>query len=188
MYKRIAGARVEESLNDTPAVLVVGPRRAGKTTLVRTIIDAGRTYITLDDQTPLDAARADPVGFIRGQDRIIIDEIQRVPEVLLAIKKSVDEDYRAGRFLLTGSANVLTLPRVADSLAGRVETIELLPLAQAEIAGHSPSFLERLFEASRASSMPFWGTNSCGLFLPAAFLRPSAAGPSDGDRIGQDPI
>ena len=68
------------------------------------------------------------------------------PDLLLAIKKTVDEDYRPGRFLLTGSANVLTLPRVADSLAGRMETLEMLPLARAEIEGRTPTFLERLFE------------------------------------------
>jgi hypothetical protein len=101
-------------------VLIVGPRRAGKTTLVRKMGEARRTYITLDDQTVLEAAQSDPAGFIRGLDRAIIDEIQRVPDLLLAIKKTVDEDYRPGRFLLTGSANVLTLPRISDSLAGRM--------------------------------------------------------------------
>ncbi len=125
--------------------LIIGPRRAGKTTLVRTIGEDGRGYFTFDDQTVLAAARADPAGFIRGLDRATIDEVQRVPELLLAIKKSVDEDYRPGRFLLTGSANVLTLPRVADSLAGRMETIRLLPLAQAEILGRKPTFLESLY-------------------------------------------
>ena len=131
--------------SDTPVVLIVGPRRAGKTTLVRKMAEADRTYITLDDQTTLDAAQSDPVGFIRGLDRAIIDEIQRAPALLLAIKKTVDEDYRPGRFLLTGSANVLTLPRIADSLAGRMETLHMLPLARAEIAGKAPTFLERLF-------------------------------------------
>ena len=108
--------------------------------------EADRTYITLDDQTVLEAAQADPAGFIRGLNRAIIDEIQRAPDLLLAIKKTVDEDYRPGRFLLTGSANVLTLPRVADSLAGRMETLRMLPLAKAEIDGSTPTFLERLFE------------------------------------------
>ena len=145
MYERFVERRAEEALSDTPVVLIVGPRRAGKTTLVRKMGDAGRTYITLDDQTVLEAARSDPAGFIRGLDRAIIDEIQRAPDLLLAIKKSVDEDYRPGRFLLTGSANVLTLPRVADSLAGRMETLRLLPLARAEIAGKPSTFLERLF-------------------------------------------
>lgn len=145
MYERFVERRAEEALSDTPVVLIVGPRRAGKTTLVRKFADAGRTYITLDDLTVLDAAQSDPAGFIRGLDRAIIDEVQRAPDLLLAIKKTVDEDYRPGRFLLTGSANVLTLPRVADSLAGRMETIHLLPLARAEIASKEPTFLERLF-------------------------------------------
>ncbi len=145
MYERLIESRVREVLADTPVTLVVGPRRAGKTTLARKMGDAGRVYLTLDDQTTLDAARADPVGFIRGLDRAIIDEIQRVPELLLAIKKTVDEDNRPGRFLLTGSANVLTLPKVADSLAGRVETIRMLPLARVEIIGQSSTFLENVF-------------------------------------------
>lgn len=145
VYERFVKHRAEEALSDTPVVLIVGPRRAGKTTLVRKMDENGRTYITLDDQTVLDAARADPTGFIRGLDRAIIDEVQRAPDLLLAIKKTVDEDYRPGRFLLTGSANVLTLPRVADSLAGRMETIQMLPLARAEISGKPPTFLDRLF-------------------------------------------
>jgi predicted AAA+ superfamily ATPase len=145
MFERFVERRAEEALSDTPVVLIVGPRRAGKTTLVRKMGETGRTYITLDDQTVLEAARSDPAGFIRGLDRAIIDEIQRAPDLLLAIKKTVDEDYRPGRFLLTGSANVLTRPRIADSLAGRMETIQMLPLARAEVEGRTPTFLERLF-------------------------------------------
>jgi predicted AAA+ superfamily ATPase len=145
MYERFVERRAEEALSDTPVALIVGPRRAGKTTLVRKMGEAGRTYITLDDQTTLDAAQSDPVGFIRGLDQAIIDEIQRVPDLLLAIKKTVEEDYRPGRFLLTGSANILKLPRVADSLVGRMETIHMLPLARAEVTGTTPRFLERLF-------------------------------------------
>ena len=145
MYERFVARRAEEALADTPVVLIVGPRRAGKTTLVRKMEDADRIYITLDDRTVLNAALSDPAGFVRGLDRAIIDEIQRAPDLLLAIKRSVDDDYRPGRFLLTGSANVLTLPRVADSLAGRMETLRLLPLARAEVAGNAPTFLDRLF-------------------------------------------
>ena len=151
MYTRFAQRRVEEALSDTPVVLIVGPRRSGKTTLARNLAQAGRSYITLDDQTTLQSAQSDPGGFIRGLDLAIIDEIQRVPELLLAVKKTVDEDDRPGRFLLTGSANVMTLPRVADSLAGRIETIQMLPLARAEIDGHTPSFLERVFEGKLQS-------------------------------------
>lgn len=151
MFQRFVERRAEEALVDTPVVLIVGPRRAGKTTLVRKIAEAGWSYSTLDDQTVLEAAQSDPAGFIRGLDRAIIDEIQRAPNLLLAIKKTVDEDYRPGRFLLTGSANVLTLPRVADSLAGRMETIRMLPLARAEIVNRAPTFLERLFEGNLQS-------------------------------------
>lgn len=151
MFERFVERRAKEALSDTPVVLVVGPRRAGKTTLVRKMGEAGRAYITLDDQTVLEAAQSDPVGFIRGLDRAIIDEVQRAPDLLLAIKKTVDEDYRPGRFLLTGSANVLTLPRIADSLAGRMETIQMLPLAKAEIEGRTPTFLEHLFDGKLQS-------------------------------------
>ena len=145
MYERFLEYHVRESLSDTPVVLIVGPRRAGKTTLVRKIGESSRTYMTLDDGTALDAAQSDPVGFLRGLDQATIDEVQRAPELLLAIKKTVDENYRPGRFLLTGSANVMTLPRVADSLAGRIETLRMLPLARAEIRGRTPTFLQQLF-------------------------------------------
>ena len=152
MYERFAERKINEALLDTPVVLVVGPRRVGKTTLARKLEKAHRTYVTMDDQTTLDVARADPVGFIRGLDLAIIDEVQRAPELLLAIKRSVDEDYRPGRFLLTGSANVMTLPKVEDSLAGRIETIQMLPLARAEIEGNSPKFLECLFDGGLKSN------------------------------------
>ncbi len=115
MYERFIRGRLVEALSDTPVVLLAGPRRAGKTTLARSMSDGGRVYLTLDDQTILEAARTDPIAFVRDLDRAIIDEVQRVPELMLAIKKAVDDDYRPGRFLLTGSANVMTLPRVADS-------------------------------------------------------------------------
>ena len=150
MYQRFVELRIREALADTPVALVVGPRRAGKTTLVQAIGSGGRNYMTLDNLTTLSAARDDPIGFVRGLGPATIDEVQRVPELLLAIKQAVDDDYRPGSFLLTGSANVMTLPRVADSLAGRMEIVRLLPLAQAEIIGHMPTFLDRLFEGELA--------------------------------------
>jgi uncharacterized protein len=157
MYGRWVTARVRRALEDTPVVLLVGPRRAGKTTLVRSL-EGGVSYYTLDDPTTRDFAAGDPVGFVRAMDRAIIDEIQRAPDLLLAIKKSVDEDYRPGRFLLTGSANVMTLSRVADSLAGRMETIRLLPLARGEINGNAPAFLPELFAGTfQAPSRPLLG-------------------------------
>ncbi len=91
MFERFVERRAEEARSDTPVVLIVGPRRAGKTTLVRKMGQIGRTYITLDDQTILEAAQSDPAGFIRGLDRAIIDEIQRAPYLLLAIKKTGDK-------------------------------------------------------------------------------------------------
>ncbi len=152
MFERFVERQTKEALSDTPVVLVTGPRRVGKTTLVRKFEGTHRrTYVTLDDPVVLDAARSDPVGFIRALDVAIIDEIQRAPELLLAIKRVVDEDYRPGRFLLTGSANVMTLPKVADSLAGRIEVIQMLPLARAEIANVAPTFLERLFNGKLES-------------------------------------
>ena len=145
MYERFIRNRLVESLTDTPAVLLVGPRRAGKTTLARSMSNGGRVYLTLDDQTTLEAARTDPTAFVRGLDLAIIDEVQRAPDLMLAVKKAIDDDYRPGRFLLTGSANVMTLPRVADSLAGRMETIKLLPLSRSEVLGRRPTFLNAVF-------------------------------------------
>lgn len=106
----------------------------------------GRAFLSFDSATTLEAARNDPVGFVRGLDRATVDEVQRVPEVLLAIKESVDSDPRPGRFLLTGSADLMTLPRMADSLAGRMAVLELLPLSQSEIADSSPKFLNEIFK------------------------------------------
>ncbi|MHC8509539.1 MAG: ATP-binding protein [Rhodospirillales bacterium] len=170
MYSRLSAQQVFTALSDTPVVLVTGPRRAGKTTLVRSMAGKDRTYITLDDEAVLEVARSDPSGFVRGLDMAVIDEIQRAPNLLLALKKSVDEDYRPGRFLLTGSANVLTLPRTADSLAGRMETVHLPPLARAEITGAAPSFLERLFSgALRADKDAVTGDDLVRLVLSGGF-------------------
>jgi len=145
LYPRLIEARIAESLMDTPAVLLAGPRQAGKTTLVRQMAEQGLRYLTLDDELTLLSAREDPVGMIRSLDRAVIDEIQRAPQLLLAIKKSIDEDRRPGRFLLTGSANLMALPTVADSLAGRMETLLLLPLSQSEMHGSATNWIDAAF-------------------------------------------
>ena len=126
--------------------IVTAPSGAGKTTLVRHIAaQQGLRYLTLDDGLTLLSAREDPVGMVRSLDRAVIDEIQRAPQLLLAIKKSVDEDRRPGRFLLTGSANLMALPTVADSLAGRMETLSLLPLSQSEMALRQANWIDQAF-------------------------------------------
>jgi uncharacterized protein len=144
-FERFSTERVAIALADTPVVMLIGPRQCGKTTLVRQFVDKEREYVTLDDDTVLEAARSDPAGFIRGFDLVTIDEVQRAPELLRAIKRSVDSDRRAGRFLLTGSANILTLPQVSESLAGRMEIVNLMPISRAEIAGKKPVFLKTAF-------------------------------------------
>ncbi len=145
MYPRFVEQRVQEALVDTRVVLLCGPRQSGKTTLARRIAGNAIPFVTLDDATILNAALTNPVGFLRGFDRAVFDEIQRTPDLILAIKATVDTDPRPGRFFLTGSVNLVILPRVADSLAGRMGTIRLLPLAQAELHDARPSFLDRVF-------------------------------------------
>lgn len=167
LYPRLIAARIAEALADTPVVLLAGPRQAGKTTLVRQFVEQGFRYLTLDDDLTQLTAREDPAGMIRGLDRAVIDEIQRAPQLLLAIKKTVDEDRRPGRFLLTGSANLLTLPTVADSLAGRMETLTLLPLSQNEIHGTTVNWLDRAF----AGNLPGISTPLVGKALVEAVLR-----------------
>ena len=145
---RYVQSKITTALQDTRVVLVVGPRQAGKTTLVKLYANADRPYITLDDPATLAAARSDPTGFIRGLKQAVIDEVQRAPDLLLAIKESVDKDQAPGRFLLTGSTNLMAMPLVADSLAGRLEVITLMPFAQAELAGTPGNLLDRLFDGA----------------------------------------
>lgn len=137
---------VETALADTRVVLIAGPRQAGKTTLARMFAGEDRPFMTLDDAGTLSAAKSDPIGFIRGIRRAVIDEVQRAPELMLAIKESVDRDEEPGRFLLTGSANLATMPAIADSLAGRMAVISLFPFAQSEILSTPGRLLDRLFD------------------------------------------
>ncbi len=121
-----------EAMTDTPVVCVLGPRQCGKSTLVRRAFP-DRPYYSFDDDTLRERATSDPRGFVAGlPDRATLDEIQRVPALLSAIKMAVDEARRPGRFLLTGSANLLLLPAVSESLAGRIALVRLHPLTEAE--------------------------------------------------------
>jgi len=146
LHPRFAEARLLEALADTPVVLIHGPRQSGKTTLAQKLgKKRGYAYFSFDDDVTLSAARADPVGFVADlPERAVLDEVQRAPELFTALKTAVDRRRSPGRFLLTGSANVLLVPRVADSLAGRMEILRLHPLAQCELAGRRPRFLEAL--------------------------------------------
>lgn len=145
MFPRYAADRARMILTDTPVLGLIGPLQSGKTTLARQI-EPTRRYITLDDTNVLASALADPVGMIRSLDKAIIDEIQRAPALMLAIKQSVDTDRRPGRFLVTGSANIVTVGGIHDSMAGRIENLRLLPLSQDELANRGAAyFLDRLF-------------------------------------------
>jgi hypothetical protein len=151
MIRRGIRDQLLEAARDSRVVMVTGPRQAGKTTLVRDLVEGPlpMSYVTFDEAAARRAASEDPVGFIAGLDRpVAIDEVQRVPDVLLEIKRVVDRDLRPGQFLLTGSARVLSLPRVGDALVGRVETATLWPLSQAEIVGAKANLVDALFEGA----------------------------------------
>ena len=148
VFSRFQYPQLLEALGDTPVVLLNGARQVGKSTLAQEVMgETGAAYFTFDDATTLAAASGDPGGFVRGlPERVVLDEVQRVPELFLAIKAAVDRDRSSGRFLLTGSTNVLTLPRIADSLAGRMEILTLWPLSQGELSGSRECFIDLLFE------------------------------------------
>lgn len=146
--RRIA-ARLVAALRDTPVVILNGPRQSGKSTLAQELVRQGvlSTYLTFDSAAELASAAADPDGFVRGLGGpAVIDEVQHVPDLFRAIKLSVDRDRRPGRFLLTGSVDVLLAPRISESLAGRMELHTLWPLSQGEIEGGGDRFVEAVFE------------------------------------------
>lgn len=179
-HPRFVFPRLIEALEDTPIVLIHGPRQCGKTTLARAAGDAaGYAYISFDDDVLRASAQTDPVGFVADlPGKAVLDEVQRVPELFTTLKAAVDRDRRPGRFILTGSANVLLLPRLADSLAGRMEILRLHPLAQAELARKQSDFLEALFgDGFKAGQQVRLGKElaervAAGGY-PAALVRPS---------------
>lgn len=149
MIARSLEPRVLEALDDTRVVVVLGARQVGKSTLVEQIARnrLGSRVLSLDDAGTRDAAASDPTGFIADHDTpVVIDEVQRVPDLLLAIKARVDRDRRPGQYLLTGSANVLTAPRIADALTGRAEYLRLGPFTQSELSGSGNAFVTDLLD------------------------------------------
>ncbi len=172
-YPRHVRGQLLEAIQDSPAVVIHGPRQCGKTTLAQTLCTPEHlrrsgwpaaerpdgldyAYLTFDDDATRNAARADPAGFVADlPERVVLDEVQRVPGLFAAIKLTIDRDRRPGRFVLTGSTNVLLIPALADSLAGRMQIVRLHPLSQVELANPNgpaegavpePGFLDSLFD------------------------------------------
>lgn len=147
-YPRWQASAIDDALHSRRVILLEGPRQCGKTTLAKQVSSGEEEviYRTLDDQTLLNSALDDPHGFVaHGDHLMIIDEIQRAPALLTAVKKDVDENQKPGRFILTGSANIQSLPKVNESLAGRVRKLRLRPLSEGELERRQPRFLERVF-------------------------------------------
>lgn len=147
--------RLEKALLEFPVVLVCGPRQTGKTTLVRYQLQPKRAYFTFDDPVLREAAKADPVGFVkRLPEKCTLDEIQFAPEILGSLKQEVDRNRVPGRFILTGSAQVLMLPSVSESLAGRLSIVPLLPFGQVELEQRKSRFLQLAFSGDILDAAP----------------------------------
>jgi len=148
MINRHVTIALREALADTPVVLLHGARQSGKSTLVRELMEKerGAQYITFDDEIVLATARDNPMGFVTGlKGAVALDEVQKVPQIFPSLKLVVDRDRQPGRFLLTGSANVLLLPQLSESLVGRMEMHTLWPLSQGEIEDRNDNLIDLLF-------------------------------------------
>ena len=173
-YNRYIKPQLEEALQDTPVVLIHGPRQSGKTTLALELVGDKYHYITFDDDTELAGAKADPRGYIDDlPEYCILDEIQRAPELFPSIKRAVDQRRTPGRFLLTGSANILAIPRLSESLAGRMEVVNLQPLSRCEIEGGDAAFLAMAFEGNvKANFKHRLGNNLFDMVVAGGFPEP----------------
>ena len=148
-FPRFINPLIEEALKDSPAVLIHGPRQCGKTTLARMFGEAKKyEYISFDEDVLAKATKEDPSGFVKGlPKKIILDEVQKAPNIFSALKKEIDNSRKEGRFILTGSANILRMSKLSDSLAGRIEVLRLHPLSQEELQQKKSCFLDTLFKS-----------------------------------------
>ena len=181
LYPRYIKPLLLSALKDAPAVLIHGPRQCGKTTLARIVGEPKYKYISFDDIVVAESAKADPIGFVKNlPKKVILDEVQKAPYIFSAIKKEIDNNRLPGRFILTGSANILRLPKLSDSLAGRMQILRLHPLSQGELTGHKSKFLNMLFkgkfETKTSSDFNFKQIIDQIVMggYPEALIRPSA--------------
>jgi len=151
LFPRNLKTDILAAAQDTPVIMVNGARQTGKSTLMKGLFPTNcPAYFTLDDMHTLGLARSGPQAFVESlPERVILDEVQRVPEIFLSIKLSVDRNRKPGRFFITGSANVMSLPKVTESLAGRIEIHPLWPLSQGEIRGKREGFIDALFSKEK---------------------------------------
>lgn len=157
-YTRNLTNHLLECLKGSPAVLIIGARQTGKTTLVKKLGEREKYhYATFDDLFSQAAADADPVGFVDSLSKpVILDEVQCAPKIFVPIKKDIDENRESGRYIFTGSANPLAMPHLGDSLAGRMQVLQLWPLSQGELLGIHETFIDHVF----SSSMPDFSASS----------------------------
>ena len=184
MYRRFIEKRLLAALADTRVVLLNGARQTGKSTLAQLVAgQRGGRYLTLDDPATAGLARSDPSALVREAGHfMVIDEVQHAPELFPAIKRVVDADGRPGRFLLTGSANVFLLPRLAESLAGRMEILPLHPLSQGELGDNEVNLVDALFDAApwQSGSQPLDRVGVCERVIAGGF--PEAVARTPGER------
>ncbi len=133
LINRVQVSLLKRHLRKFPVTAVVGPRQVGKTTMVRDILGKDRDFYTFDDPAVILSAEENPISFLTQAKRITIDEVQKVPSILTAIKRIVDEKRTPGQFIITGSANITMLPKISETLAGRIAFVEMLPLTIFEI-------------------------------------------------------
>ncbi|OGB83307.1 hypothetical protein A3F66_05605 [candidate division TM6 bacterium RIFCSPHIGHO2_12_FULL_32_22] len=154
MFKRNIKSSLERALKRSPVTLLTGARQSGKTILTENIAqEKNYNFFSLDDIATYVTAKNDPTGFIRDLPKpVVIDEVQRVPELFLSIKRDVDKNRKSGNYLLTGSVNPLLVPKVADALTGRIETLSLFPLSQGEILGIKENFIDRVFSGKKPAN------------------------------------